>query len=257
LSAVPLSYVIFEEHYTSLLILVIFVARLVADTGLISASGQYCTTASVLLLSQHRLTKHIGRHVIEHASGFTAIQHNAIHFALSFFVISELKFYRQYIAFKWFDNWLTAAKWFLQANVDPEFHTSRDLWSYMSDLPRSWRRYLDGDTEPRGFFSILFSKPMIVDTLLHVLFHVIGGYLNYPIKRIVNPDPDGGSFLILATNCNIFFEMSLDSPWTVFLGLGLLRVVRQANYLAFWVIVRVLERAIGWLRVRHEVKRVL
>lgn len=194
-----------------ILILVIFVASLVPETGLISASPQYCTTASVLLLSQHRLKKLIGRHVIEHASGFTATQHNIIHFALSFFVISELEFYRQYVAFKGFDNWSTASKGFLRTNIDPEFHTPRDPWFYMSGL-RSWRRYLDGDTEPRDFFPILFSKSMTDENALCMLFPVIGGCLNYPIKRIVNPNPDGESFFTLAVTCNVFFEQSLDSP---------------------------------------------
>ena len=137
LSAIYLSYLIFEEHYTTLLILVIFVASLAPETGLISASTRYCTTASVLLLLQHRLTQLIGRHVTEHTSDFTAIQHNTIHFALSFIVISELEFYRQYIAFKGFSDWRSAAKGLLRANIDPEFPMSRDPSSYMKDLPRS------------------------------------------------------------------------------------------------------------------------
>jgi hypothetical protein len=157
LSAIYLSHLIFEGNYNTLLILVIFIASLISEVGLISASPQYCTTTSVLLLSQHRLTKLIRRHATEHASGFTESQHNIVHLALSFLVLLELEFYRQYISFRGFENWRTVFKGFLEANIDSTFHTSRDPWFYTRDLPRSWGRYLDGDAEPRGFLSIVLS----------------------------------------------------------------------------------------------------
>jgi hypothetical protein len=82
---------------------------------------------------------------------------------------------------------------------------------------------------------------MIVKALLYMLFPVISGILNYPIKRTVNPSPDSESFFALAAGYNVFFEQPLDSPWKIVLGLALLRVARQANYLAFWVVAGVFE----------------
>jgi hypothetical protein len=156
-------------------------------------------------------------------------------------LLSELEFYRQYISFKGFENWRTTSRGFLRANVDTSFHISRDPWFYMRDLPRSWRRYLDGDTEPRGPLPTLFSRLMIVEIILYMLFPVISGCLNYPIKHIVNHSPDGESIFALTAGYNVFFEKPLDSPWKIVLGLALLRVARQANYLAFWAVAGVFE----------------
>jgi hypothetical protein len=69
-----------------------------------------------------------------------------------------------------------------------------------------------------------------------LLFHVVWKLANYPIKRIVNPDPE---FDLCGAMVNgmILFGTYPAPVWDLLLGLVLLRVVRQANYVGFWAVV--------------------
>lgn len=115
------------------------------------------------------------------------------------------------------------------------------------DLPDSWQRYLDGDNEPRTFWAIALSKSHNVFYASYLLFHVVCGLANYPIKRIVNPDPDH-DLRSAMVSWLILFGTYPASVWKVLLGLALLRVVRQANYVGFWAVVGLVAR---W-GPRHE-----
>jgi hypothetical protein len=75
---------------------------------------------------------------------------------------------------------------------------------------------------------------------------VISGLAIYPIKRMVNPDLDPGYDLRRAmVNGLILFGRYLASVCEVLLRLALLRVVRQANYVGFWVVFRMMARCSG------------
>jgi hypothetical protein len=65
---------------------------------------------------------------------------------------------------------------------------------------------------------------------------VVCGLANYPIKRIVNPDLEY-DLRSAMLNELMFFGTYPASVWEVLLGLALLRVVRQANYVGFWAVV--------------------
>jgi hypothetical protein len=200
--------------------------------------------ASSLIATLHIITKLLGRYVGDADSGFTTRQHIAVHFCLVFYVISELEFYRAYVGFDRFDKFDTytgCLKHLPLANVNPSFRYCREPLCYIRDLPHSWRRYLDGNNDPRTFWAVAFSKSQIVCYASYLLFYTVCGLANYPIKRMVNPNPthDLRSAMV---HWLVLFGTYPVSGWEVLLGLALLRVVRQANYVGFWAVVGLVER---------------
>jgi hypothetical protein len=69
-----------------------------------------------------------------------------------------------------------------------------------------------------------------------LLFTVVCGLANYPIKHRVTPDPEHDLCSAMVKG-PIFFVMYPASPWEVLLELLLLRVVGQANHVDFWAVV--------------------
>jgi hypothetical protein len=205
---------------------------------------RYGMAASALVAAQHWVTILLGGSVGGADPGFTNRQHIAVHFCLVFYAITELEFYRAYTLFETFETYTDLLKYLPLANVDPSFPYSREPICYMTDLPNSWRCYLDGGNDPTTFWAIAFSKSHNVLFASHLLFHLVWRLANYPLKKIVNPAPEYDSYSAIV-NGPILFGTYPASVWEVLLGLALLRVVRQANYVGFWAVVRLLERTRG------------
>lgn len=200
-----------------------------------------------LIAALNIITIFIGRHQGDPVSGFTTRQHIAVHFCLVFFVITEFEFYRAYILFRKFDTYTDCFKHFLEANVDPLFPYRRDPMWYTTDLPSSWRRYLlNGENEARSPLAMALSKAYVFIVALYfqalyLLFHVVCGLANYLIKRAINPDPEynlQGAML----GVMVFFGTYPASAPGLYLGMLLLRVVRQANYVGVWAVVGLVAR---------------
>ncbi|KAF1840179.1 uncharacterized protein K460DRAFT_421172 [Cucurbitaria berberidis CBS 394.84] len=200
----------------------------------------YGIAGSSLISTLHIITILLGRYVEDSDSGFTTRQHIAVHFCLVVYVITELEFYRAYTGFKKFDTYTECLKSLPLANVNHSFLYCRDPFGYMIDMPNSWRRYLNGDNDLRTFWDIAFSKSHNILCASYLLFHVVCGLANYSIKRMVNPDPEY-ALRSAMVNGLILFGTYPASIWEVLLGLALLRVVRQANYVGFWVVVGLVE----------------
>jgi hypothetical protein len=161
--------------------------------------------------------------------GSTYVQECVIHFAMSFYVLSECEFYRLY--------WITHRhgrpfsfrslfKAICAADNDNTFHQSRDCASYhfgMPDLELPQRNgWLSHDTFMRLFIDIfVFDIPA----------HISMACLCYPVKRLVNPDLTGDEF----TSAAVYFT-PMNSFW-MFLGVKLQRPLRLLNRLLFWSIV--------------------
>ncbi|CAO2655585.1 Nn.00g043880.m01.CDS01 [Neocucurbitaria sp. VM-36] len=209
-----------------------------------SASPAYCGTVTFLLVLLHRASSLLGRYIAGE-SGFTTSQHVAVHLALGFYILSELEFYRNCIVTYPFDNWRMLLLYCIHAQISPTFTESRDLWWYTPGLHDRYARYLNSDTEPGGF-TALRSKSNRTVYMLMPLFFVINGCLNYGIKRMVNPSHDSENFLRLVGSVNVLFRV--DSTTKLYLGVGLLRVARQTNFLAFWTAIRGMERSIAWYK---------
>jgi hypothetical protein len=143
------------------------------------------------------------------------IQECAIHFAMSFYVLSECEYHRLY--------WTTHRHGIA-------FEQSRDCVSYhfaqpiLEHLPSdSW---LSRDTLLRHMVDVF---------VFYLPFYMVGiKCVGYPIKRLVNPDLDDDEFrlkvglLTLFTPTNFFSNILL---------LQLQRPIRLLNRILFWSIV--------------------
>jgi hypothetical protein len=205
------------------------------------SDGIYGVVTSSLIATLHIIATQLGRYVGNPDLGFTIRQHIAVHFCLVFNVITELEFYRVYIKFEKFDTYTDCLKYLPLANVNPSFPYCREPFCYIIDLPNSWRRYLDSDDNLRTFWAATFSKSHILLYASSFVFHVFCGLANYSIKCIVNPDPDY-NLRSAMVNGLILFGTYPASFWNMFMGLALLRVVRQANYVGFWLMVGLVAR---------------
>lgn len=92
------------------------------------------------------------------------------------------------------------------------------------------------------------SKRCLVGVVECVVFQVVCGVVAYGIKSVVNPDPECGVLCGMVGGM-VLFGGYPASMWEVVLGLALLRVVRQANYVGFWALVALARR---WGLVRCE-----
>jgi hypothetical protein len=209
------------------------------------ARAIYAGLASHLVAAQYPLTLLLGRHMRDPTSGFPPRQHIAVHFCMAFCAISELEFYRAYMHFKKFETYTACFRNLLRANFDLEFDYTRDLHYYILTMPERWRRWLDGDTEPpciTNFWSMKYIRSHVVLVASWFVFGLVGGLANYPIECFVDP-ASGHGLQSARTNVFVLLGASSKSPlWQGFLGLALLRVVRQANYVGFWTVVGVLGR---------------
>jgi hypothetical protein len=145
----------------------------------------------------------------------THIQECVIHFAMSFYVLSECEYYRLY--------WTTH-----RHGID--FEQSRDCISYhfamsiLEHLPSdSW---LSRDT---------FMRHMVDVFVLYIPFYMVGLVcLGYPIKRLANPDLDDGELRLKVGLLTLFTPTNLFSCILVF---QLQRPIRLLNRILFWSIV--------------------
>lgn len=199
----------------------------------------YSIAASHIIASLHVITLLLGKYVSDPSSGFTQRQHIVVHFCLVFYVITELEFYRAYANFKKFDTYTDAFKRLHLANADPTFTYCRDPFSYILDLPNTCRYNPNSDNEPRTFWASC--RPYCAFSASCLLFHAVGGLANYLIKCMVNPDPRC-DWISAMMNGLVFFGSYQASYWELILGFALLRAVRQANYVGFWVVVEFVKR---------------
>jgi hypothetical protein len=158
---------------TPALAMTMWFASQVADTFSLAKnppSLHYCMATTTILLYLREAVKVIGRLTLEQNLNFSRTQHNTIHFALAFLVLSELQFYRQYIHYRGLKDYRTALIWGpLLANVHPSFKVNRDPFSYILTVPVS-----TADTESNGYFATLFSRSVSIHVLRlrnHTLLH--------------------------------------------------------------------------------------
>jgi hypothetical protein len=172
----------------------------------------------------------------------TNAQARVIHFAMSFYILSECEFYRLY--------WITHRRerpfnlkslfdTIYEADNDRNFEESRDCISYHFTIPHLKFPPRDGWMSRQTF------KRYLVDPLCTAFYHLVAmACLNYPIKRLANPDPEGDSFPLPAQ----FLEVLFTPKHRIFLWLDikLQRPIRLLNRMLFWSIVECMERA--WSR---------
>jgi hypothetical protein len=173
----------------------------------------------------------------------TDIQACVIHFAMSFYVLSECEFYRLYWTTHRYDqplNFRSLFEAFCAADQDPAFEQSRDCFSYHFAVPHL-------EFPPRdGWFSHDTFMRLIVDMFVFTIpFHVVGmACLSYPIKRLANPDLNDDKLPLAFAMWRAFF--SPTNSFSFVLGVKLQRPIRLLNRILFWSIVDCIGRV--WKR---------
>lgn len=185
-------------------------------------SESYGLSVSSIVATLHSVTLLLGRYV---TGGFTERQHAAVHFCLVFWVLGECEGY-------WaFRRWREVRG----ADGGPRFEYWREAVAYRAGVTEFWWR--------GGL-----SKECLVRFAERVVFQVVCGVVAYGVKSVVNTDPEGG-ILCGMVGGMVLFGGYPGSEWEVVLGLALLRVVRQANYVCFWAVVGLARQ---WRLVRCE-----
>ncbi|KAB2109918.1 hypothetical protein AG0111_0g1517 [Alternaria gaisen] len=90
----------------------------------VPASQMYCTITAVMLLYLNKAATALGK-AAEPTFDNTGLQHHAVHFAIAFFVLSELEYRRQYIMTKGMEHFRSYPLEFLLADIDHTFDVSR------------------------------------------------------------------------------------------------------------------------------------
>ncbi|KAF2712274.1 hypothetical protein K504DRAFT_499378 [Pleomassaria siparia CBS 279.74] len=144
----------------------------------------------------------------------------AIHFALSFLVLTEVEFYRRYFNFRPFPRtFMGFLESLLLANFDHDFKEHRHDVAYLHCTSDSWESPWDS----------------LLVVILLFLFYVPMACLNYPVKRLANPAPSsqGEDFYFLLGAGDVLFivENMRLKVLTTFL---LQRPVRALNKILFW-----------------------
>jgi hypothetical protein len=143
------------------------------------------------------------------------IQERAIHFAISFYVLSECEYHRIY--------WITHRHGIA-------LEQSRDCVSYYSARPIV-------EYPPRGSWlsHVPFFIRHLVDAFLFTVPFLVGLIcLRYPIKRLTNPDLEDSEIPLKAALLVLF---NPTNRFSCFLLLQLQRPVRLLNKILFWWIV--------------------
>ena len=206
-----------------------------------TASQTYCVITTVILLYLDKAATAIGK-TAEPNFEATGLQHRAVHFALAFFVLSELEYHRQYYATRAWEYSDTSSWRSWIADADRTFNISRHQSVY-------WHL---GSVDERNNRELKESFASTVYYILRVLlfdslpFHLVGGCFNYAINSTVNPTPANGRLVMqMIGNFNVFFNTK--TIWGVYLNLWVLsRVVRQANFITVWGIFRVSSSGLDW-----------
>jgi hypothetical protein len=163
----------------------------------------------------------------------THIQECVIHFAMSFYVLSECEYYRLY----WTThrhgqplNFGSLFEVYCTADGDRDFEQSRDCISYQSARP-----ILEYPPRNGWLFHVTFSIRHVVDILLFSVPFLVGLIcLGYPIKRLANPDLDDGDIPLKAALLALFTPTNFFS---CILLSKLQRPIRLLNRILFWSIV--------------------
>lgn len=182
----------------------------------------------------------------------TTTQAYVIHFAMSFYVLSESEHCRLY--------WITHRKGqpltfrslfdaYFAADHDPAFEQSKDCISYIYHFE------VPGIELPLSRETL---KWLIVDLFLfHFPFIFIWSCLSYPVKRLANPDLDDENLaLVDSFMAGVLFTpkdtfASVPKTFLVTVGLYLQRPIRLFNRLLFWSIVDFTEYVWQWWNPRE------
>jgi hypothetical protein len=175
------------------------------------------------------------------------VQACTLHFAMSFWVLSECEFMCAYwnsrLRDEPFD--LVALEASVHpANLDWTFTTCRDCISYRTPC----QVYIP----PRnGWWSLeaLFGLPL--DLVYLICFTWVGMVcLLYPIKCFVNPDPNGDTFPIKNEFLGVFFTPR--SSFFMWIDVALQRPIRLINRMLFELMVDGVKRARVWWNGRNR-----
>ena len=185
----------------------------------------------------------------------TAIQACVIHFAMSFYVLSECEHYRLYWITHRKNQPLTFRSFFeayLAADSDRTFEQSRDCISYNFGAPDLELLLRDGWSSRETL------TWLIVDFFIFwSLFWFNSICLSYPVKRLANPGLNDETLPLL----NSVMEGVLFTPKDTFslvprtcvvmLGVYLQRPIRLLNRMLFWSIVDCVKYVWKWRKTRE------
>jgi hypothetical protein len=160
------------------------------------------------------------------------VQAYTLHFAMSFWVLSECEFMRAYWNFRLRDepfNLVTLEASLHPANLDWTFTTCRDCISYRTPC----QVYIP----PRnGWWSLEALLGLPLDFVYLICFTWVGmACLVYPVKRFANPDLEGDTFPIKGEFMGVFFTPR--SSAFMWIDVALQRPVRLANRMLFEAVV--------------------
>jgi hypothetical protein len=201
----------------------------------VPASQMYCSITAVMLLYLDKAATALGK-AAEPSFDNTGIQQHAVHFALAFFVLSELEYRRQYSVAKGMEHFRNYPLDLLLADIDLTFNVSRhpSVYCYATSYTET------GEFKRGPWLGSLF---MVLD---FYSFSLIGGCFNYGIMLMVNQGHTTDLHFIFAIfNSNVFFNTK--NLWVLLLGHGVLsRFVRQANFITVWGFLRASAQALDW-----------
>jgi hypothetical protein len=207
----------------------------------IPASQLYCSITTVILLYLGKAATAIGK-TAEPSFGDSGRQHHAVHFALAFFVLSELAYHRQYFAYRGIENFLTSSWGSLISDADPTFNVSRTAMAYWYNQRLDQRT--EGEIEGKPFPTLYFlCRVLLPDS---VPFALVTGCFNYGIMRMVNQNRARDCEVVCPiAHVNVFFNTK--NVFITLLNLWFLsRVVRQAGYIVIWIFLRTSAKALDW-----------
>ncbi|KAF2446074.1 hypothetical protein P171DRAFT_483453 [Karstenula rhodostoma CBS 690.94] len=170
----------------------------------------------------------------------TCAQARAIHFALSYVVLSECEFFR--VCWEWhhgnrrfnLESLLAAER---EASNDADFCERRDFGSFDHCIPKPPAPRPEDD-----WMSIRRIVDFVAPGLLAYGFQLACGCFNYPVKRLVNPNPQGDGFPLFFKG---FYQVFFTPRYWILglLDLILQRPIRVLHGMLFWLARGWVERA--------------
>jgi hypothetical protein len=184
----------------------------------------------------------------------TTIQACVIHFAMSFYVLSECEYYRLYWIMHLNNQPLTfhsLFKAYFAADIDRAFEQSRDCLSYHFGLIDSELPLRDG---------WVFRNPLTSFVIEMLIFYYPFMFswmcLSYLVKRLANPDlEDEGLQLVFSLRSALFTPTNkfslVPNSLSLMLGVKLQRPIRLLNRMLFWLIVDFAKYVRKWRKQRE------
>jgi hypothetical protein len=202
----------------------------------------YCTSLSTCLAYLHYATTAIEKGVVGFHQTFAHRQYMAVHLCLVFLVISKFEFYHTYYESQDFKLDLDFFKNIYKANNESDcvFPVSHDPWIFGHLSP------------PEGPEFELFSKAYGLFLVQWLVFLIIGGLMNVGLKRAIDPSwNDFPGLWHAMVMKNVLFTS--ENLFLLVLDVLMLRIVRQANHVAFWALMDVVEwcKAYDFRQVRR------